>query len=498
MTTYEQILGGGHRTSSDRLSPWFERRLRDQIEAGWFPSPEMVRETGEAIVDRLVRYRQDCDLSTAVVGMSGGVDSALTAAMLKAAGWSVVGVTLPINQNPEETEKGIDACEALGLEHLHLDLTEAHGHLVSAMATLDPDIDGGDDLAHRTRRGNLAARLRMSALYDQAHRHGGIVVSTDNFSERGAGFWTLHGDVGDLSPVQSLLKSWEVPFLAREYGVPERIWRSKPTDGLGIGGGDEAQIGTSYLEWDIAVFALLEAMIHQPETNLYDLLEGLGTEDDPKAAEALETVTRKIGGSWFKRMAPIEFDHPKQSRFGPFDALEVRLFRPASARSADEALVQWSSDISRLAERAVADLASRQKKLVTAESCTSGLLGAALAAAPGSSSALDGTILAYSSPLKSSLLGVSEETLQRFTPYSSEVAQEMARGALDRAPGAHVGLSVTGVGGPDADQGVPAGRIYICVARRDRDPSVTQLDLTGAPQEVLAGAIRAALLSDLS
>ncbi len=362
------------------------------------------------------------------------------------------------------------------------------------MATLDTGFAARNDDGARTRRGNLSARLRMSALYDQAHRHGGIVVSTDNFSERGAGFWTLHGDVGDLSPVQALLKSWEVPFLARDYGVPERIYKSKPTDGLGIGGGDEAQIGVSYLQWDIAVFALLDALLRLPQGNLGDLLGTIDFGGDTAARDAVSHVATRIGRTWFKRLSPIEFDHPERSRFGPFDALESRLFRPASVRSPDEALVKWSADISELAAGLAGHLGAGERRIVVAESCTAGLLGAAIAAAPGSSSVLEGTILAYTPDLKTDLLGVSKSTLETHTPYSAQVAEEMARGALDRAPKADIAMSTTGVGGPDADQGVPAGRVFICILERGGRPRTLQLDLSGSPQDVLAGTVRAALL----
>jgi NAD+ synthetase len=136
----------------------------------------------------------------------------------------------------------------------------------------------------------------MVTLYDQAHRWGGVVASTDNFSELGAGFWTLHGDVGDLAPVQALLKSWEVPWMAREYGVPERTWRALPTDGLGIGAGDEAQIGATYLEWDIVVFAVIEALRANPDLTADDLPEVLEVGEDPVAARAVDAVRAGCGG----------------------------------------------------------------------------------------------------------------------------------------------------------------------------------------------------------
>jgi hypothetical protein len=132
-----------------------------------------------------------------------------------------------------------------------------------------------DTKAIRVRKGNIRARLRMITLYNLAQLHGGFVASTDNLSELGAGFWTLHGDVGDYSPIQSLLKSWEVPYLAQLNGVPESTVRAKPTDGLGIDSGDEAQLGASYLEWDLMTYALHQGMAvrdaDQPEiVRFYD------------------------------------------------------------------------------------------------------------------------------------------------------------------------------------------------------------------------------------
>ena len=141
--------------------------------------------------------------------MSDEVDCAVTAALLK------------------------DACRALGLEHLHLDLTGQYRNMVAGLGTLDEDLRAGDTEPLRTRRGSVRARLRTVTLTIRAHRRGGLVSSTDNFSALGAGFLTLHGDIGNLALVDSLLKSWEIPWMARAYGVPESAWLVKPIDGFG-------------------------------------------------------------------------------------------------------------------------------------------------------------------------------------------------------------------------------------------------------------------------
>jgi nicotinamide-nucleotide amidase len=334
MDLKEQILDLSRQSGIAPLSPWFDRRLDAGIAAGVFlPEDELSRVAGQLCQD-LVDYRVQTGVGIAVLGMSGGVDSALTAALLKRAGWRVIGFTLPIEQNPEETERGTEACAALGLEHRHLDLTEQYAIMIAGLGRLDDALVTGGTEAERIRRGNVRARLRMITLYDQAHRFGGLVASTDNFSELTAGFWTLHGDVGDLAPVQSLLKSWEVPALARALGVPERTWRAKPTDGLGIGEGDEAQIGASYLEWDLMVLALIEALADAEEAGRAAVEEMLRIGGDGHARRVLDVTLRRLGGTWYKRINPIKLDHPVDNRFTPLAALDARLFHPAVLRRA--------------------------------------------------------------------------------------------------------------------------------------------------------------------
>lgn len=329
---YDEILELSRQAGAG-LSPWFDDRLRAQIDSGLFLTEQQMEQVQQTIIGQLVDYREQAGVSTAVLGMSGGVDSAVTAALFKQAGWHVIGFALPIHQNPEETERGIEACEALGLEHFTLDLSPEYDTVVTGLARLDPSLPEKDTEAARTRRGNLRARLRMMTLYDQAHRFGGIVASTDNFSELGAGFWTLHGDVGDLAPVQGLIKSWEIPWLARAVGVPEKTWRAKPTDGLGIGGGDEAQIGATYLEWDITVFAIAEALQSAPNMDLQQLRDRLQVQGDDHATGILSTVLARLKRTWFKRVNPVQLDHPLADRFALLDRTDEAFFRPAVLRA---------------------------------------------------------------------------------------------------------------------------------------------------------------------
>jgi nicotinamide-nucleotide amidase len=340
-TLTETILDLSRQNMIGQISPWFTRALERQVESGVFLPPERLDAVGEALIAGLDAYRREAGLGTAVLGMSGGVDSALTAVLFKRAGWRVVGLTLPIEQNPEETARGIDACEALGLEHRNVDLTALYHVGLAALADADPDL--GESDAARLRRGNVRARLRMITLYNAAASLGGLVASTDNYSELAAGFWTLHGDVGDVSPIQSLLKSWEVPYLARTLGVPEATWKATPTDGLATGGTDEQQIGATYLEWDIMVATIQAALGRDAAAASLDALPDRldpPIEGDQKALEVYANVTGRMRRNWFKRINPLQFEHPFADRLKDLARMDAALFQPALIKN----LVQPRTD----------------------------------------------------------------------------------------------------------------------------------------------------------
>lgn len=321
------------------LSPWFHAGLEHHIEAGTFLPEAELDKVGAALCDRLGQYRQEAAIGTVVLGMSGGVDSALTAVLFKRAGWRVFAFLLPIEQDPVETARGAEACEALGLEYKTIDLSDLFRAACSRLAEFDRQLAEPDAQSKgtRLRQGNVRARLRMATLYNMASALGGVVASTDNYSELGAGFWTLHGDVGDISPIQSLLKSWEVPYLAKTLGVPASIWQATPTDGLATGGTDEQQIGATYLEWDVMVATIQETLKNGGASASADavadqLAQPLG--DDARARQVFDTVTRRMSGNWFKRINPIQFEHPLAPRLAALAGMDAQLFRPEIVKKA--------------------------------------------------------------------------------------------------------------------------------------------------------------------
>lgn len=335
MTLKDSILDLSRQNNIGSLSPYFNTLLDVQIQQGLFPKTEALDDLGEDLVARLAKYREETGVSTVVLGMSGGVDSALTAAMFKRAGWTVVGVTMPIHQNPEETVRGKEACEALGIEHRHIDLSELYDSTLVSMEGLDAALSSDAITTPvKIRRGNVRARLRMITLYNLASMEGGLVASTDNFSELGAGFWTLHGDVGDVSPIQSLLKSWEVPYMSKIMGVPESTYRATPTDGLGISAGDEAQLGGSYLEWDLMVNEIIDTLSDSRNGGAVETVDKLrdtmGVIEDPRALAVFNAVMTRMGSTWFKRMNPVNLQNKMFDRYSDLSLIDNTLFVPAS------------------------------------------------------------------------------------------------------------------------------------------------------------------------
>ncbi|AHI00513.1 CinA family protein [Kutzneria viridogrisea] len=149
-----------------------------------------------------------------------------------------------------------------------------------------------------------------------------------------------------------------------------------------------------------------------------------------------------------------------------------------------------------LTARLVAELRARHQTVATAESLTAGLLSAELAAVPGASAVLRGGLVVYATELKATLAGVDPGLLAAHGAVHPQVAVQLAIGARDRC-GATWGLGLTGVAGPDPQDGVSPGTVYLGLAGPGV-AEVTELGLTGDRQAVRAASVRAALESLLN
>ena len=306
------------------LSPAFEKLLDGYVKSGKYMSVEKLQVLRNDIVQNLVEYANKYKISNVCIGLSGGIDSALTASLFRDAGYHVIGVTMPINQIEDETDRGVETAHALGIDHRHIDLTQAYEDIIKQQYKIDASLIS-NDYSSKIRKGNIRARLRMITLYNLAGASQGLVASTDNFSELAAGFWTLHGDVGDVSPIQALSKSWEVPALAEMQGVPDSVVFAVPTDGLGISSSDEAQFGFSYLEFDLALFKILENMDGVEFEQSAADIAGFKSVDDKLI---VQEVINRIKGTTYKRYNPYNLKHTfEKDRYDLLDKLDNQLRR---------------------------------------------------------------------------------------------------------------------------------------------------------------------------
>jgi NAD+ synthase len=216
-----------------------------------------TKELANKITAWIKNYADQHDIKSLVVGVSGGIDSAVVSTLCARTGLPTVVMTLPIRQRPDLHQLSSDHAGWLldnfdNVKHINLDLTIVFDAFESSTKTHCVDQAGDVDLAFA----NSRSRLRMMTLYQTAQSHGGIVVGTGNRVEDfGVGFFTKYGDGGvDISPIGDLLKT-EVWALGRELGVLEGIIDAPPTDGLWDDGRcDQDQLeGLSYAELELAM-----------------------------------------------------------------------------------------------------------------------------------------------------------------------------------------------------------------------------------------------------
>lgn len=150
------------------------------------------------------------------------------------------------------------------------------------------------------------------------------------------------------------------------------------------------------------------------------------------------------------------------------------------------------AEIEQAARQVITALLARAETLGTAESLTGGWIGMALTSVPGASAVYRGGMITYSTELKAVLAGVSRMTLDRDGPVAASTAGELAAGARSRC-GADWGLAVTGVAGPDSQDGHPVGQVFVGLAGPQREIEVRELALAGNRAEIRAATVARAL-----
>lgn len=244
------------------------------------------------IKDKIVSFIRssvsDSGAEGAVIGMSGGIDSTLTAYLSAAAlgKENILGLVLPEKNISlqQDIDDAVEAASTLGIDHRLIDITS----VLSSFSSIIPSYDASARMAN----GNLKARTRMCILYYHANLMNRIVVGTGNKTEMLLGYFTKYGDGGvDIEPIGSLYKT-QVRGLARHIGIPQRMIDKTPTAGLWPGQTDEEELGFSYAMAD-RILALL-----------VDEKKDVSEVKSQFPHDVVDRLTARIASSTHKRMCP--------------------------------------------------------------------------------------------------------------------------------------------------------------------------------------------------
>jgi NAD+ synthase len=225
-------------------------------------------------------------LQKVVLGLSGGIDSALVAYLAAEAlgAENVYAITMPYRtSNPESEAHARLVAERLGINYRVIEITP----MVDAYFGLFPDADN-------MRRGNKMARERMTILYDHSAAHGALVLGTSNKTELLLGYGTLYGDMASaLNPIGDIYKT-QVWQLSEAMGVPAEIVSKKPSADLWAGQTDEQELGFTYRDVDELFYQMVDLRCNREEL----IARGF-------APEFIDSVYSKVQNSHFKRRLPV-------------------------------------------------------------------------------------------------------------------------------------------------------------------------------------------------
>ena len=203
------------------------------------------------ITDWMADYIKSSSMSCFIVGVSGGIDSAVASTLAAETKYPVFALGMPIHQKPEQ--ESLSDAHLKWLSEKYVNVEAVKIDLTNTFDTFTNDLERYATDKHAL--ANTRSRLRMVTLYQFAGQYKGIVVGTGNkVEDYGVGFYTKYGDGGvDIAPIADLYKS-EVWDLGKSLGIDSRIIEAKPTDGLWDDGRtDEDQLGATYSELEEAM-----------------------------------------------------------------------------------------------------------------------------------------------------------------------------------------------------------------------------------------------------
>ncbi len=246
-------------------------------------NPELLRHVLSAFI---INEVHKVGLKRVVVGLSGGVDSALSACLAATALGpdNVLAVKMPYKTSSKESIEHADlVIAATGIASITVDISAQ----VDAYFAKFPDADN-------MRRGNKMARERMTILYDHSARWNALVLGTSNKTELLLGYGTLFGDMASaINPLGDLYKT-QVWALSDCVGVPESVVTKQPSADLWAGQTDEQELGFSYQEVDELLYLLVDQRYSREEL----ITEGF-------QVDFIDQIARRIMNSQYKRRLPV-------------------------------------------------------------------------------------------------------------------------------------------------------------------------------------------------
>ena len=241
------------------------------------------------ITDYLVRFLDNevrkTGMKKVVVGLSGGLDSAVVAVLAKKTfDDDLLCVKMPSQYSSQNSlDDATELCQDFALRNITCSIAP----MLQAYENMNPDLDN-------LRKGNFSSRMRMATLFDISARENALVLGTSNKSELMLGYGTLYGDLASaINPIGDLYKS-EVFALAKYLGVTNSIINKPPSADLWDGQSDEADLGYTYVQLDAAMKLYVDQRLSREEV----VREGID-------ATMLDMIIKRIFRNHFKRKMPV-------------------------------------------------------------------------------------------------------------------------------------------------------------------------------------------------